>query len=287
MPGLGPGNPPRKTRADARRLQPSRPICPRLPCLGVSRSPWRRRRGPRSAGSADPSLVPDRPVGLVDLAVGAVDQEPVEAAGEPAVVGDRDDRARRRPRGPPRAPRPTARRGCRSARRAAAAWPRTAPAAGSGSGPAGRRRATRSVCSRGVGELVAVEHPGGRLAAHARVPPSGEPSPRCRISSSVRPSSSGWVVGLHEPAGSHAGTELRLAGVADGLDRRRVDGSVLDVWVGAAGGQQPQEVGLAGAVAAQHRDPLAVPDLEVERLHQPGQLQVARRPPRACRCGRP
>ncbi len=38
-------------------------------------------------------------------------------------------------------------------------------------------------------------------------------------------------------------------------------------------GQQPQEVRLARAVRAEHRDPLAVPDLHVERPHQPGQLE--------------
>ena len=39
-------------------------------------------------------------------------------------------------------------------------------------------------------------------------------------------------------------------------------------------GEQPQEVRLARAVGAEDRDPLAVPDLEVERLHQPGELEV-------------
>ena len=84
----------------------------------------------------------------------------------------------------------------------------------------------------------------------------------------------GVLVGLHEPARAHARAELGLAGVPDRLDRGVVDRAVLDVGVGAAGGQQPQEVRLARAVAAQHRDPLAVPDLEVERLHQPGQLEA-------------
>ena len=44
-------------------------------------------------GPLDPLLVPDRLVGLVDRAVGSEDQEPVEAAGEPPVVGHRQDRA--------------------------------------------------------------------------------------------------------------------------------------------------------------------------------------------------
>lgn len=45
-----------------------------------------------SAGSLNPTLVPDRTVGLVDRAVRTVDQESVEAAREPAVVRHRDDR---------------------------------------------------------------------------------------------------------------------------------------------------------------------------------------------------
>src|SRR6516164_6322563 len=44
-------------------------------------------------GSPDPCLVPYRLGGLADLAVGAEDQEPVEGAREPAIVGDREDRA--------------------------------------------------------------------------------------------------------------------------------------------------------------------------------------------------
>ena len=106
------------------------------------------------------------------------------------------------------------------------------------------------------------------------VRPSGRPSPRCRISSRVRPSSSGcsWVC-TNQPGRTRA-PELGLAGVPDRLDLHVLDGPVLDVGVAAAPGQQPQEVRLAGAVGAEHGDPLAVPDLEVERLHQPGELEV-------------
>ena len=60
-------------------------------------------------------------------------------------------------------------------------------------------------------------------------------------------------------------------------DRRRDDVAhrlVLRVGVGAAGGEQPQEVRLAGPVRAEHGDPVAEPDLEVERLHQPGELEL-------------
>src|SRR5262245_49910331 len=38
--------------------------------------------------------------------------------------------------------------------------------------------------------------------------------------------------------------------------------------------KQPEEMGLTRPVRAEHRDPLAIPDLEVERLHQPGQLEI-------------
>ena len=50
--------------------------------------------------------------------------------------------------------------------------------------------------------------------------------------------------------------------------------------------QQLQEGRLARPVGAEHGHPLAVPDLEVERVHQPGQLQALRRSPPACRSAR-
>jgi hypothetical protein len=59
-----------------------------------------------------------------DGAVVTEHHEPVEAAQEPAVVGDGDDRALELGRGRPPAPRPRRGRGCRSARRAAAACAR-------------------------------------------------------------------------------------------------------------------------------------------------------------------
>ena len=76
----------------------------------------------------------------------------------------------------------------------------------------------------------------------------------------------GMGVGLREVAGHDARAQPAGAGVRD---RRR--------WLGqaAAVGQQPQEMGLTAAIAAEHGDPLAVEDLHAERLHQPGQLQVA------------
>ncbi len=64
-------------------------------------------------------------------------------------------------------------------------------------------------------------------------------------------------VGLGEEPGDDARAEPPLAGV-----RHRL------------AGEQPQEVRLARAVGPQDADPVAVPDLEVERLHQAGELQL-------------
>ena len=104
--------------------------------------------------------------------------------------------------------------------------------------------------------------------------PWGEPSPRCRISSRVRPISSGcsWVC-TNQPGRTRA-PSLALPVWATGLIVDVADRPVLDVGVAAAGREQPQEVRLAGAVGPEHGHPLAVPDLEVEGLHQPGQLEV-------------
>ena len=67
----------------------------------------------------------------------------------------------------------------------------------------------------------------------------------------------GMVVGLVEVAGHHAGAEADHAVVLDGR----------------VAGEEPQEVALARAVGAEDGDPLAEPDLDVERVGQPGQLQ--------------
>jgi hypothetical protein len=64
-------------------------------------------------------------------------------------------------------------------------------------------------------------------------------------------------VGLREKPGHDARPEPPLPGVRDLLP-----------------GEQPQEVRLAGAVGAEDADPVAVPDLDVERLHQARQLQL-------------
>ncbi len=60
---------------------------------GQSSGTTRRSSTSSSTRTRDPPLVPDRLGRLVDPAVGAEDQEAVEAAGEPPVVGHRDDRA--------------------------------------------------------------------------------------------------------------------------------------------------------------------------------------------------
>ena len=120
----------------------SSPTPPRLTALS-GETPHNER--PTDSGSApgggDVEVVGDR-------AVGAEHDEAVEAAQEPAVVGDGDDGAGELRPGRPRAPRPTRGRGCRSARRAAAAWRPTARAAGSGSAPAGRPTACRTAARR-------------------------------------------------------------------------------------------------------------------------------------------
>ena len=125
----------------------------------------------------------------------------------------------------------------------------------------------------GVRQLVAVEHPGRLLAAHAgaavRRAVAAVQDLQQRAADQL-----GVLVGLHEPARPHPRTELGLARVQHRLDLDVADRPVLDVGVAAAGRQEPEEVGLARAVGAQHGHPLAVPDLEVEGLHQPGQLEV-------------
>src|SRR5690606_15292876 len=61
----------------------------------------------------------------------------------------------------------------------------------------------------------------------------------------------GPPVRLHEMSGYHPGTEPCRTGVRDVLAR-----------------EQAEEVGFAGSVRAEHGDPLAVPDLQVERPYQ-------------------
>ena len=104
---------------------------------------------------------------------------------------------------PPPAPRPTPGPGCRSARRAAAASRRRARAAGSGTAPAARRRASRTSARRRA-RARSGRAPARPAPRHAR---RGASSPRCRISSSVRPTSSGcsWV--WTKQPGPDAGTQ--------------------------------------------------------------------------------
>ena len=124
----------------------------------------------------------------------------------------------------------------------------------------------------GVRELVAVERPRGLLARH--------PVARGCVAA---------VQDLQQRAADQLGVRRGSARTSPAAPARRAgpgrcastgsigtvaDRPVLDVGVGAAGREQPQEVRLARAVGAQHGHPLAVPDLEVERLHQPGQLEL-------------
>ena len=96
-----------------------------------------------SARADHPLLVPDRLGRLDHAAVGA--GTPGTGRTRARTTGRASPPPpcpRRRP-APPPAPRPSPGRGCRSARRAAAGWRRTARAAGSAAAPAGRRRASR------------------------------------------------------------------------------------------------------------------------------------------------
>ena len=83
------------------------------------------------------------------------------------------------------------------------------------------------------------------------------------------------LVGLGEPTGTHPAAQLRDAVVDDRFGRHVAHRLVLGVRTGAAGGQQPEEVRLAGPVRAQDGHPLAEPHLEVEGGHQ---AVVGRRP---------
>jgi hypothetical protein len=87
----------------------------------------------------------------------------------------------------------------------------------------------------GVCQLVAVQHPGGLLAAHTvamLVAPVQDLQQRAADQLGV-------LVGLDEPARADPRAELRLAGVVDRLDLTLADRLVLYVGIAAAGGEQP------------------------------------------------
>jgi len=132
-------------------------------------------------------------------------------------------------------------------------------------------------------QLVAVQRPGGLLAPH----PVAELIAPMQDLEQRAPGQLAVFVGLSEPAGSDPGPEPGQAHVGHRRDLERLDRAVLDVGVGATAGQQAQEVRLARPVGAEHGHPLAEPDLEVERLHQPGQLQRLADHGPLCRSGRP
>src|SRR5262249_39715621 len=80
--------------------------------------------------------------------------------------------------------------------------------------------------------------------------------------------------GLREVPGYDPRAE---SGHAAGRDRGEPDGILRHdarVGVAAATGQHPQEMRLAGAVGAEDGDPVAVPDLQVERVRQAVELQL-------------
>src|SRR4051794_28693155 len=199
-----------------------------------------------------PRLVEDGLGGLVDPAVGAEDHEPVEGPGEPAVVGDGEngalERGERLLQGLGREDVEVVGRLVEQEERRAGELeqqdlePRLL---------APRHRPERLLSL--VGEPVAAQRrhrpaPVDARAARLAVPEQVH-------GRAVVPFRMG--VGLGEEPRDDARPEPPVAGV----------GHVL-------AGQQPQEVRLPRAVGTQDADPVAVPDLEVERLHQAGELQL-------------
>ena len=224
----------------------------------------------RNVGAGFQADVPDRLGRLDHLAVAAEQQVPVERPGEPAVVGDRDDGTGERRAAPPPAPRPRPGRGCRSARRAAAGSRRTAPAAAPGTGPADRRRACRT-----AGRPARPART-GRARASRRAGPA-----RCgrrRRATGSRPACGPANSGRSWVCEKWPGTTRAPSRAAP--DQR----APAPQWTAgavarpgrASPAEQPQEVRLAGTVGAQHGDPVAVPDLQVERVGQPVELQLPR-----------
>ena len=159
----------------------------------------------RSAAADHPALVPDGPVGLVR----PVPRGRRRIGRSYGQTSDHVSQRARCPRTRPvrlPAPLPTARRGCLSARRAVAAWRRTAPAEGSAGGPADRRTATRSSA-----------RPHAR-ARNGRVPappvrgsrPARWALPAMQDLRSVRPASSGWTwVCTNHPGRTRAPSRAR------------------------------------------------------------------------------
>src|SRR4051812_29116170 len=82
------------------------------------------------------------------------------------------------------------------------------------------------------------------------------------------------LVRLREPPRPHPRAEPGPAGVRHARYDDVAHRTVLRVRITASRSEQTQEMRLAGAVRAEHRDALAVPDLEVEGLHEAGELEV-------------
>ena len=125
-------------------------------------------------------------------------------------------------------------------------------------------------CSDCAGQPVAVQRPGGGLAAQ----------PRAVLVAAVQDFQQGLAqqvgpdVGLGEEAGPDPGAEFHGALVRHLGDLDVGHRQVLPLRIGAAGGEQAQEVALARAVGAEDAHAVAEPDLGGERLHQAGQFQL-------------
>ncbi len=83
---------------------------------------------------------------------------------------------------------------------------------------------------------------------------------------------------LGEPPGDDPGAQDGATGVGDPIEPGAHGGDVPEtrVGVGASAGEKTQEVGFARPVRAEHGDAIAEPHLEVERLHEPRQLEPLR-----------
>ena len=226
-------------------------------------------RGPFGlAGAFDALFVPDGLGGLIDLAVGAEDQEAVKGAREPAVVGDGQDGALEVVDGPFQ----------RLGRMQVQVVRGLVEEQQGGAGELQEQDLEPRLLAAGEGfvfllrlrgQTVAVQRTGGGFTAEAGAV----------FIAPVQDFEQGFTqqvgpdVGLREEAGPDPGTEFYGTFVRDFGDVDVGHRQVLPFRVGAAGGEQSQEVALAGAVGAQHADAVAEPNLGGERLHQSGQFQ--------------
>ena len=144
---------------------------------------------------------------------------------------------------------------------------RRAPAAGSGSGPAARPTASRTAPRR-----CAVARSGERAGRRLTVQARPRARRRRRGSRAASGRQLGVLMGLDEPARADPRTERARPVWSTGATGAPTR-PLVRLGIGSAARQQAQEVRLARAVRAEHGDAVAVPGLEVERFHQPGEAE--------------